>query len=37
MTDAEQQAEVAWAEEGMQGQLPPSLEFPDESDRPWWQ
>jgi hypothetical protein len=37
MTDAERGAEVAWAEEGLCGQLPPQVEFPDESDAPWWE
>jgi hypothetical protein len=35
MTEAERKAEVAWAEEGLQGQPPPGVEFPDESDAPW--
>ena len=37
MTEEEQQAEVLWAEEGLQGQPPPSVEFPDEGDTPWWE
>jgi len=37
MTDEERQAEMTWAEEGLQGQLPPTIEFPDEGDTPWWE
>lgn len=37
MTDEDRQAEMAWAEEGLQGQPPPAVEFPDEGDAPWWE
>jgi hypothetical protein len=37
MTDEDRQAEMTWAEEGLQGQLPPAVEFPDEGDASWWE
>ena len=37
MPDDDQQAEMTWVEEGLQGQLPPAVEFPDEGDMPWWE
>jgi hypothetical protein len=36
MTEEEKQAEVLWAEEGLQGQPSPGIEFPDEGDTSWW-
>ena len=37
MTDEDRQEEMAWAEEGLQGQPPPAVEFPNEGDAPWWE
>jgi hypothetical protein len=37
MTDEDRQAEMTWAEEGVQGQPPPAVEFRDEGETPWWE
>lgn len=37
MTDENRQAEITWAEEGLQGQPPAAIEFPYEDDSSWWE
>jgi hypothetical protein len=37
MTDEDRQAEMTWAEEGLQGQPPPAVEFSDDGDTSWWE